>query len=69
MMTIRVYRVNPETGARTQVRSKHTVKPSGAPDFSGGYPPCTCPRCTAPGSRSRLHALVTEANRRSRGEL
>ncbi|MFG2882170.1 hypothetical protein ACGFYV_07565 [Streptomyces sp. NPDC048297] len=68
-MTIEVYRINPETGARTQVRGKHTVEPSEAPDFSSRYPMCECPRCTAPGSRSRMHALVTEANRRSRGEV
>ncbi|MFI6248502.1 hypothetical protein [Streptomyces sp. NPDC051016] len=68
-MTIEVYKVNPETGTRTQVRRKHTVEPADVPDFFSGYPPCVCPRCTALGSRSRMHALVTEANRRSRGEL
>ncbi|MFF7980128.1 hypothetical protein ACFZDK_13505 [Streptomyces sp. NPDC007901] len=68
-MTIEVYRVNPETGTRTQVCRKHTVEPAEVLDFSSGYPPCACPRCTAAGSRSRMHALVTEANRRSKGEL
>ncbi|MFD8812299.1 hypothetical protein ACFV23_12670 [Streptomyces sp. NPDC059627] len=68
-MTIEVYRVNPVTGARTQVRTKSTVKPSDVPDLSSGYPPCACPHCTAPGSHSRMHTLVTDANRRSRGEL
>ncbi|MGW3949646.1 hypothetical protein ACWEKM_01430 [Streptomyces sp. NPDC004752] len=68
-MTLEVYRINPQTGARTQVRSKHTVKPASVPDFFSGYPPCSCPRCEGNGSRGRLHALVAEANRRSRGEL
>jgi hypothetical protein len=67
-MTIEVYRINPQTGARTQVRSKHTVKPAKVPDYSSSYPPCACPNCKGKGSRGRLHSLVTEANRRSRGE-
>jgi hypothetical protein len=66
-MTLEVYRINPQTGARTQVRRKHTVKPAGAPDVGQKYPPCRCPRCT--GSADRLSAQVAEANRRSRGAL
>ncbi|MEU0219534.1 hypothetical protein ABZ281_32530 [Streptomyces sp. NPDC006265] len=68
-MTIEVYRINPETGVRTEVRRKHTVKPAEVPDLSSGYPPCACPHCKGKGSRIRLHFLVAEANRRSRGEL
>ena len=68
-MTIAVYRINPATGVRTQVRARRTVKPADAPDLSNGYPPCACPHCKGKGSRGRLHALLAEANRRSRGEL
>ncbi|MEV0642758.1 hypothetical protein AB0I77_49215 [Streptomyces sp. NPDC050619] len=67
-MTIEVYRINPQTGARTEVRSKHTVKPATVPDLSSGYPPCACPNCKGKGSRGRLQFLVADANRRSRGE-
>ncbi|MFF3910130.1 hypothetical protein ACFYZJ_30085 [Streptomyces sp. NPDC001848] len=66
-MTIAVYRINPETGARTPVRAKHTVKPVEVPDATSGLPPCTCPRCN--GSAQELRAKVAEENRRSRGEL
>jgi hypothetical protein len=68
-MTIEVYRINPQTGTRTQVRKRHTVKPATVPDLSSGYPPCSCPRCKGKGSRGRLHAQVSDANRRSRGAL
>lgn len=68
-MTLEVYRINPETGVRTEVRKKHTVKPATVPDFSTRYPMCECPHCKGKGSRGRLHFLVAEANRRSRGEL
>lgn len=44
-MTIAVYRLNPETGARTCVRRKHTVRPARVPALGEKYPPCTCPRC------------------------
>lgn len=45
-MTIEVYRINPQTGARTRVRQRHTVKPAAVPEFADKYPPCICPRCT-----------------------
>ncbi|MFD4262187.1 hypothetical protein ACFWR9_32310 [Streptomyces sp. NPDC058534] len=45
-MTIKVYRINPQTGARTWVRGKHTVRPAAAPELTGQYPPCICRRCT-----------------------
>ncbi|MEU5087523.1 hypothetical protein [Streptomyces sp. NPDC021356] len=64
-MTIAVYRVNPETGERTQVREKHTVKPLEVPEATSVLPPCSCPRCV--GYAIRLHAKVREANRRSQG--
>jgi hypothetical protein len=67
-MTIEVYKINPETGARTQVSRKRTVKPADAPEVAREYPPCACPRCNGRGSRGRLHAQVSDANRRSRGE-
>jgi hypothetical protein len=67
MMTIAVYRVNRETGARTQVREKHTVTPLEVPETTSALPPCTCPRCTD--DTVRLYAKVREANRRSRGAL
>jgi hypothetical protein len=66
-MTIAVYRIDPETGARTQVREKHTVKPVDVPDVTSALPPCTCPRCTD--DTLRLYAKVREVNRRSRGGL
>jgi hypothetical protein len=66
-MTIEVYKINPQTGARTPVRSKHTVKPADAPEVGQKYPPCSCPRCTS--GADRLSAQVADANRRSRGEL
>lgn len=34
-MTLEVYRINPQTGARTEVRRKHTVEPADVPD--GGH--------------------------------
>jgi hypothetical protein len=69
-MTIEVYRINPQTGARTQVSRKRTVKPADAPEFSSEYPPCACPRCSGSAQgANRLRAQVAEANRRSRGAL
>lgn len=66
-MTIEVYRINPRTGARTLVRSKHTVKPADVPEVGQKYPPCSCPRCTR--SAGTLSARLAEVNGRSRGEL
>ncbi len=66
-MTIAVYHVNPETGARTQVREKCTVKPLEVPEMTSALPPCSCPRCV--GDTVQLYAKVREANRRSRREL
>ncbi|MBW8738402.1 MAG: hypothetical protein JF621_15190 [Streptomyces turgidiscabies] len=69
-MTLSVYRVDPQTGARTLVRAEHTVQPSTVPDLSSGYPPCACPRHKGSDERtSRLRALLADVNRRSRGEL
>lgn len=69
-MTIAVYRIDPQTGARTLVRAEHTVQPSSVPDLSSGYPPCGCPRHRGSDQRAnRLRALLAEANRRSRGAL
>ncbi|WP_078618289.1 MULTISPECIES: hypothetical protein [unclassified Streptomyces] len=65
-MTIAVYRVNPETGERTQVREKRTVKPLAVIETSSKLPPCSCLRCV--GNIVRLRARLTEVNRRSRGE-
>lgn len=67
MMTIEVYRINPETGARTQVIERHTVRPSDAPEIGQTYPRCACPRCK--NNAQVLSAKVDEANRRSRGAL
>lgn len=53
-MTIAVYRVNPETGERTQLREKHTVKPLAVIEASSKLPPCSCPRCV--NNIVRLHA-------------
>lgn len=44
-MTIAVYRINAETGARTDVQSTRTVQPAKVPEVSSGYPACACPRC------------------------
>ncbi|MCX4904596.1 hypothetical protein [Streptomyces sp. NBC_00878] len=69
-MTIAVYRIDPQTGARTLVRAEHTVTPSNVPDLSSGYPPCACPRHKGSDERAnRLRALLADVNRRSRGEL
>lgn len=67
MMTIEVYRINPATGARTEVRKRRTVKPAELPEVGQKYPPCKCPRCAA--GSGQLSARVAELNRRSRGEL
>jgi hypothetical protein len=66
-MTIAVYRINPETGERTQLREKHTVKPLAVIETDSRLPPCSCPRCV--GGIIRLRATLTEVNRRSQGEL
>ncbi|WP_338896411.1 hypothetical protein WBG99_12545 [Streptomyces sp. TG1A-60] len=69
-MTLAVYKINPQTGARTLVRAEHTVKPSSVPDLSSEYPPCACPRHKGSDQRAnKLRALLAEANRRSRGTL
>ncbi|MFI5792321.1 hypothetical protein [Streptomyces sp. NPDC051677] len=66
-MTISVYRINPETGVRTPVREKHTVKPVQMAEVGQKYPPCACTRCE---SRPEiLRTKLAEVNRRSRGEL
>jgi hypothetical protein len=44
-MTIAVYRVNRETGERTDIRPRHTVRPLNAPEVSRRWPDCTCQRC------------------------
>ncbi len=62
-MTLAVYKINPETGARTQVRRRRTVRPAGQPDVSGRYPPCACPRCVD--ISVSLTAKVAEANKRT----
>ncbi|MEV6393876.1 hypothetical protein AB0M39_03690 [Streptomyces sp. NPDC051907] len=48
-MTIAVYRINAETGARTEIQGKTThLCPMGNPSDKGfGFPPCECPQCTA----------------------
>jgi hypothetical protein len=66
-MTIEVYRINPRTGVRTQVRPLRTVKPADVPELFDGFPPCACPRCRAR-TDARLRAQVAEVNRRNRGE-
>ena len=66
-MTIEVYRINPETGSRTPLRAKRTVKPANMPELGQKYPPCMCTRCVD--SAVRLHTKLAEVNRRSRGEL
>ncbi|MFI1162131.1 hypothetical protein ACH4UM_00625 [Streptomyces sp. NPDC020801] len=65
-MTIAVYRINPETGARTVVREKRTVKPLEVPAATSALPPCSCPRCV--GSSILLRTRLAEVNKRSRGE-
>ncbi|MEW2119224.1 hypothetical protein AB0945_29355 [Streptomyces sp. NPDC005474] len=44
-MTLAVYRLNRETGARTLVRAKHTVQPARIPELGQKCPPYICPRC------------------------
>lgn len=46
-MTIAVYRIDRETGARTTVRERVTVVGSPAAVFAVDttFPPCQCPRC------------------------
>ncbi|MFD7131336.1 hypothetical protein [Streptomyces sp. NPDC059894] len=67
-MTIAVYRIDPRTGVRTQVRPLRTVEPPDVPELFGRFPPCACPLCRA-GTDARLRAQVAEVNRRSRGAL
>ncbi|MEU9402960.1 hypothetical protein [Streptomyces sp. SID4985] len=43
-LTIKVYRVNPETGQRTVVRPTRHVQPARDIPFSQSFPPCACPR-------------------------
>ncbi|GAA2258080.1 hypothetical protein GCM10010145_28030 [Streptomyces ruber] len=66
-MTIAVYRIDPVTGTRTQVREKHTVKPAEVPDATSVLPPCSCSRCV--GSGITLRTKLAEVNARSRGAL
>lgn len=68
-MTLAVYRINPETGARIQVRTQRTVRTPNAPEFINRYSPCICPHCMRKSTNDWLHSLVAEANRRSRQEL
>jgi hypothetical protein len=49
-MTIVIYKINRETGARTDVQSKRTFLAQSTPDETLGYPRCTCPTCTASGT-------------------
>jgi hypothetical protein len=50
-MTIGVYKINPETGTRTDVRPKQSVRPVEQPDLSTKWPICTCRRCLKPDGR------------------
>ncbi|MGW0785738.1 hypothetical protein [Streptomyces sp. NPDC002913] len=43
-LTISVYRVNAQTGARTPLKQYETV-PADGPPATDAYPPCTCSRC------------------------
>ncbi|MEU9285950.1 hypothetical protein AB0D57_14800 [Streptomyces sp. NPDC048275] len=47
-LTIKVYRVNPETMERTPVCSR-SLPPADEAAFSMAFPPCCCPRCTKGG--------------------
>lgn len=68
-MTLAVYRLNPSTGARIQVRTPRTYRPPNAPEFVNRYPPCICPHCMRKSDNDWLHSMVAEANRRSRAEM
>lgn len=56
-ITISVYRINAQTGTRTEVQDKvtHLCPPGNPSDKGFGFPPCTCPPCRA----QRLAAEVT----------
>lgn len=60
-MTIEVYRINPGTGVRTQVRPLRTIEAADVPELFDRFPPCACPPC-----RSRkgvpVRAQVVEVN-------
>ncbi|WP_160159758.1 hypothetical protein [Streptomyces sp. WAC05374] len=43
-MTIKVYRVTPD-GARRTIRDEQEVAPTTTTPATGGYSPCSCPRC------------------------
>jgi hypothetical protein len=49
-MTIAVYRISGQSGQRTSVRPKRTVRPVEQPDLSTRWPACTCQRCLKPDS-------------------
>jgi hypothetical protein len=51
-MTIGVYRVNAETGTRTEVRRKVTFLPNTTLEESLAYPRCDCPHCKAKQQRT-----------------
>jgi hypothetical protein len=44
-MTIAVYKINRDTGKRTDIRPRQTVKPQERPALSTQWPDCTCQRC------------------------
>ncbi|MFI1401083.1 hypothetical protein [Streptomyces sp. NPDC020681] len=48
-LAISVYRVDPETKERTPVKASVLPAADVLP-FSLAYPPCSCPRCTEPGT-------------------
>ncbi|MFK0116342.1 hypothetical protein [Streptomyces sp. NPDC090994] len=52
-MTIEVYRIDPRTGARTQVREKRTVTPDSLPELFGRFPPCAPVLVAAESDRRR----------------
>lgn len=66
-MTIAVYRLNRETGVRTPVRERYSVKPLDAPEVGRSRLTCACPRCE--GGVETLRAKLAEVNRRSREEV
>jgi hypothetical protein len=45
-MTIAVYRINPQTGERTVLRKRYSVRPAALPAPTGiKLPPCSCELC------------------------
>ncbi|MFF9324055.1 hypothetical protein ACF1AY_04980 [Streptomyces sp. NPDC014776] len=44
-LTITIYRVNPQTLARTRPRTR-VIEPADGPAESLVFPPCECPRCS-----------------------